>query len=124
MGSSRASIYYPKSLGEFQAWFLTDADCLDNLEWLRWPSGFICPACGHPGGWRLQDGRFVRTLQLAANHERVRYHDLVMAGHPKAVPPNLPRKRGDPPAWSDLCRTALGGKSLTPVKWIPPPVSG
>jgi hypothetical protein len=22
-------------LGEFQAWFSTDADCLDYLEWLR-----------------------------------------------------------------------------------------
>ncbi|MHB1604436.1 MAG: transposase [Acidithiobacillus sp.] len=50
MGSPRASIHYPKSLGEFQAWFLTNADCLDYLEWLRWPSGIICPACGHPGG--------------------------------------------------------------------------
>ena len=69
--------------------------------------------------WRLQDGRFLRTLELAANHEPVRYHDLVMTGHPKAVPPNPPRKRGYPPAWSDLCRTALGDKSLTPVKWIP-----
>ena len=61
----------------------------------------------------------MRTLELAANHEPVRYHDLVMTGHPKAVPPNPPRKRGYPPAWSDLCRTALGDKSLTPVKWIP-----
>lgn len=61
MGCPRASIHYPKSLGEFQAWFLTDADCLAYLEWSRWPSGFICPACGHPGGWRLEDGRFMCT---------------------------------------------------------------
>ena len=27
--------HYPRSLGEFQAWFSTDADCLDYLEWLR-----------------------------------------------------------------------------------------
>src|SRR4051812_32889367 len=39
------------------AWFSTDADCLDYLEWLRWPSGFVCPECGQ-GGWRLGDGRF------------------------------------------------------------------
>ena len=43
---------------EFQAWFRTDADCLDYLEWLRWPDGFICPKCGHGVGWRLSDGRF------------------------------------------------------------------
>lgn len=43
-------------LWEFYAWFWTDADC---LEWLRWPTGFICPGCGHTGGWRLGDGRFM-----------------------------------------------------------------
>jgi hypothetical protein len=41
-----AGVHYPRSLGEFQAWFATDADCLDYLEWLRWPGGFVCPACG------------------------------------------------------------------------------
>jgi hypothetical protein len=45
-------------MGEFQAWFRTDGDCLDYLEWLRWPKGFVCPRCGHIGGWRLGDGRF------------------------------------------------------------------
>jgi transposase-like protein len=45
-------------LGEFQAWFGSDADCLDYLEWLRWPDGFVCPGCEHVGGWRLADGRF------------------------------------------------------------------
>jgi transposase-like protein len=46
-------------VGEFQAWFRTDADCLDYLEWLRWPDGFVCPDCGQCGGWRLGDGRFM-----------------------------------------------------------------
>jgi transposase-like protein len=45
-------------VGEFQAWFRTDADCLDYLEWLRWPSGFVCPVCGEDQGWRLADARF------------------------------------------------------------------
>src|SRR5271170_1027193 len=61
MERPRASTHYPKSLGEFQAWFPTDADCLDYLEWLRWPCGFVCPSCGNPGGWRLGDGRFKCT---------------------------------------------------------------
>ena len=56
-----ASIHYPKSLGEFRAWFPTDADCLDYPEWLRWPHGFVCPSCGHSEGWRLGDGRFKCT---------------------------------------------------------------
>ena len=45
-------------MGEFQAWFRTDADCLDYLEWLRWPAGFVCLACGQDEGWRLADARF------------------------------------------------------------------
>ena len=45
-------------MGEFLAWFATDADCLDYLEWLRWPCGFVCPSCAQVGGWRLGDGRF------------------------------------------------------------------
>jgi len=54
----RVGTHYPKSLGEFQSWFRTDADCLNYLEWLRWPAGFACPDCGL-GGWRLGDGRFM-----------------------------------------------------------------
>jgi transposase-like protein len=46
-------------VGEFQAWFRTDADCLDYLEWLRWPGGFACSGCGDHRGWRLGDGRFM-----------------------------------------------------------------
>ena len=58
MQTPRAGRHYPSSLGQFQAWFRTDADCLDYLEWLRWPEGFMCPDCGH-SGWRLGDGRFM-----------------------------------------------------------------
>jgi transposase-like protein len=53
-----AGLHYPRSAGEFGAWFATDADCLDYLEWLRWPEGFVCPDCGHGVGWRMADGRF------------------------------------------------------------------
>ncbi len=53
-----AGKHHPTSTGELMAWFPTDADCLDYLEWLRWPEGFVCPRCGHHGGWRLGDGRF------------------------------------------------------------------
>ena len=47
-----AGAHYPRSTGEFLSWFGTDDDCLDYLEWLRWPGGFVCPDCGHAGGWR------------------------------------------------------------------------
>ena len=49
---------YPRSVGELRSWFATDADCLDYLDWLRWPNGFVCPQCGHAGGWLVADGRY------------------------------------------------------------------
>ena len=55
MAYPRAGKDYPRSQGEFQAWFRTDADCLDYLSWLRWPAGFVCPTCGEEGGWRLAE---------------------------------------------------------------------
>jgi transposase-like protein len=55
----RAGVHYPRSLGEFQSWFATDAGCHDYLEWLQWPVGFVCPGCDHVGGWRLGDGRIM-----------------------------------------------------------------
>lgn len=54
----RAGVHYPGSVGEFRSWFGTDADCLDYLDWLRWPDGFVCPDCGHHGGWLVADGRY------------------------------------------------------------------
>lgn len=57
MDLPRAGKHYPRSVGEFQAWFRTDADCLDYLDWLRWPAGFVCPNCGHGRGWVVADGR-------------------------------------------------------------------
>ncbi len=58
MTSRVGGLHYPRSAGEFGAWFSTDADCLDYLEWLRWPEGFVCAGCGHRVGWRMADGRF------------------------------------------------------------------
>jgi transposase-like protein len=59
MEHPRAGAHYPRSVGELQSWFRTDADCLDYLEWLRWPGGFTCPSCSREVGWRLRDGRFM-----------------------------------------------------------------
>jgi hypothetical protein len=54
-----ASRHYPGSTDEFHSWFASDADCWDYLGWLRWPSGFVCPRCGHPAGWQLGDHRIM-----------------------------------------------------------------
>lgn len=39
-------IDYPGTFQEFLAWFPDDRACLDYLAGLRWPDGFVCPACG------------------------------------------------------------------------------
>ena len=54
-------------LGEFQAWFQTDADCLDYLEWLRWPVRLCLPCCGLAGrmaAWATADS-CVRDAEAA-----------------------------------------------------------
>jgi len=45
-----AGVDYPARLAQLRAWFGTDADCLDYLDWLRWSGGFTCPACGGVDG--------------------------------------------------------------------------
>lgn len=54
----RGGRHYPRSTGEFQSWFATDADCLDYLAWLRWPQGFVCPRCQNPSGWAVAGGAY------------------------------------------------------------------
>jgi len=49
---------YPKSYAELRAWFDEDWKCLDYLDWLRWPEGFVCPWCDSIEGWRASDRRW------------------------------------------------------------------
>ena len=48
----RAGKDYPGTWQEFEAWFPDDAACRRYLESLRWPGGFMCPACGDTEAWR------------------------------------------------------------------------
>ena len=49
---------FPRSYAQLLAWFAQDARCLDYLDWLRWPHGFVCPNCASAVGWRLADRRW------------------------------------------------------------------
>lgn len=40
-----------------RAWFPNDRACLDYLDGLRWPHGFVCPHCGSVADWPMRDGR-------------------------------------------------------------------
>ena len=53
-----AGIDYPRTLGEFTAWFADEAACLAYLARLRWPDGFVCPRCANVGAWRMSDGLY------------------------------------------------------------------
>ena len=46
---------YPGSWREFLEWFPDESACKRYLERLRWPDGFICPACGHNKTWRTSN---------------------------------------------------------------------
>lgn len=43
---------YPKTHQQLQQWFADENDCLEYLERLRWPHGFVCPKCKFEKGWK------------------------------------------------------------------------
>ena len=51
-------VHYPGGTAQLRAWFPDDAACLDYLDWLRWPGGFVCPHCASTRAWPLSDGRY------------------------------------------------------------------
>jgi ISXO2 transposase-like protein/transposase-like zinc ribbon protein len=48
---------YPGTWPEFQSWFSDDEACAAYLSKLRWPDGFVCPACGGRKSWTIAGGR-------------------------------------------------------------------
>ena len=51
---------YPRNWTEFLKWFPEDAACTEFMVRLRWPSGFVCPACKVGGtAWKASRGRLV-----------------------------------------------------------------
>lgn len=46
IASAVAGKDYPRNWSEFLDWFASEEACLAYLEKLRWPGGFVCPACG------------------------------------------------------------------------------
>ncbi len=51
----RNLVQFQKGLSEpqFYAQYGTEQLCLESLESLRWPQGFVCPECGHNKAHRL-----------------------------------------------------------------------
>jgi len=53
-------LQYPGSYAGLRAWFPDDEACMDYLDWLRWPSGPVCPGCGHSASAAVVSGRVWR----------------------------------------------------------------
>ena len=49
---------YPRTLLELEERFATEQACRDYLELLRWPEGFVCPACASSTAWKLSSGLY------------------------------------------------------------------
>lgn len=45
---------YPKTIIEFRDRFNSEEACIQYLEQLRWPDGFICPYCNAEKFWRTE----------------------------------------------------------------------
>jgi transposase-like protein len=48
---------YPRTLMEFESRFCSEEACLEYLIQMRWPDGFVCPACDGRKAW--QTGRML-----------------------------------------------------------------
>ena len=42
---------YPRTMQEFDEWFLNEEACVEYLRRLRWSEGFHCPNCGKDKAW-------------------------------------------------------------------------
>src|SRR5271169_3994852 len=57
----RAGVDYPGSFQQFREWFPDERSCVDYLESLRWPHGFVCPVCAGRHAWRTRKGLWMCT---------------------------------------------------------------
>lgn len=53
----KGGLDYPRTFQEFRDWFPSDDACVEYLEQLRWPDGFVCPECSAGNGWRISQRR-------------------------------------------------------------------
>jgi transposase-like protein len=64
----RAGIDYPTDLSQFDRFFADEEACERFLQRLRWPTGFVCPACGHAGApWRSARGPLCTNCRRQAS---------------------------------------------------------
>lgn len=57
---------YPRTLRELEQRFATEEACRDYLAQLRWPQGFVCPACRAGKAWTTSRGLW---MCVACGHQ-------------------------------------------------------
>lgn len=57
---------YPRTMQEFDKWFASEDACAEPLARIRWPDGFVCPACGGRKAWSMAR----QVLWCAACHRQ------------------------------------------------------
>jgi transposase-like protein len=70
---------YPKTMLEMERTFATEDACREYLTKLRWPTGFICPACQCKVGW--VDRRYRWTCQNCRRQSTVTAGTVFEATH-------------------------------------------
>ena len=55
-GHPEAGVDFPSTYQDLMAWFPDNSSCLEYLASLRWPDGFVCPACSSRDFWRTGAG--------------------------------------------------------------------
>jgi len=113
---------YPRNQEEFRAFFSTERSCILFLARLRWPEGFICPACGHGRYWLREDGRFLccscrrKTSVTASYDPAMRVDPRPQSGEVEGVGRYERHGRGAPVV-------ILSNPQADPGWWAPPFVS-
>src|SRR5260221_1737874 len=70
---------YPKTMLEMEQTFATEDACREYLTQLRWPTGFVCPACQCKVGWA--DRRYRWTCQDCRRQSTVTAGTIFEATH-------------------------------------------
>lgn len=60
---------FPKNELEFHERFSTEEACREYWCKVRWPDGFVCPHCGHKGGWTLKGHEEIECANAACGKQ-------------------------------------------------------
>src|SRR3984893_17200130 len=67
---------FPTSLPQFQKFVPSDAACAKYLEAVKWPAGFVCPACGQEG----EPYRFAKRSSVVLRCRACQHNASLTAG--------------------------------------------